>query len=75
MRLIAKVKNIINENRYLGIEYDIEKLNQGVFLYYLLNRDFETCQHDSWFINIEIAKQVALDQYGIRENEWDEYDT
>ncbi len=27
-------------------------------------------QYDGWFINLEIAKQVASDEYGIKKNVW-----
>ncbi len=42
MKLIAKVENIIDEIKYLGIEYNKESLDDGVFLFYLLENDFET---------------------------------
>lgn len=74
MRLIAKVENITDNIKYLGIEYDNENLDHGVYLFYLLENDFETCQHDGWFMNLEIAKQVASDEYGIKENAWKEYE-
>ena len=70
MKLIAKIEKVTDNIKYLGIEYDTEKLNHGVFLYYLLDRDFETCQHDDWFMNVEAAKQVAFDGYEVKEDSW-----
>jgi hypothetical protein len=74
MRFIAK-KEIIEDNiHYLGLEYDEEALGNGVLLLHLLDSSFDSCQHDDWFISIEIAKQVAFEQYGIREGLWEEYE-
>lgn len=71
MRIIAEIINTIYEYKYLSIEYNEKELKNGVFLLYLLEKDFDTCQHDDWFLNIEIAKKVALDMYGIEKNNWE----
>jgi len=73
MKLIAKIERVIDNIRYLGIEYDLENLNHGVFLYYLLDKNFQTCQHDDWFLNIEIAKQAAFEGYEVKDDSWEEY--
>lgn len=73
IRLIAKNINTINEYKYLGIEYEEKALKNGVFLLYLFEKDFDTCQYDDWFLNMDIAKEVALNVYGIEKDNWEKY--
>jgi len=74
MRLIAKVTIINDDIRFLGIEYNENKIEHGVFLFYLLDSDFNSCQNDTWFDNLEIAQQVAFEEYGIAESTWELYE-
>ena len=45
-----------------------------VFLYYMLDNDFKSCQYDTWFEDLEIAKQTAFEEYGILESDWAPYE-
>lgn len=53
MKVLAKIKKSNDNIKFLGIEYNPNNLKQGVYLFYLLENDFNSCQYDDWFQNIE----------------------
>ncbi len=74
MKIIAKTPHSSDEIKYLAIEYNSENDDTGVFLFYMLENDFKSCQYDTWFENLETAKQAALEEYGIMESDWANYE-
>ena len=74
MKIIAKSSHSSDEIRYLVIDYNSENDDTVVFLYYMLDNDFKSCQYDTWFEDLEIAKQTAFEEYGILESDWAPYE-